>query len=143
VQFDDPDYEGGAKEVSLRQGQKNFLVFGSCEERCIQFVRKPTDDDVRDPKKRRSLVDCNTAAFSRKSRLNGFSLQYRLSVHWPNRFSSFKSNRSSEQVRKSNIEKKLYVPIRCLSGKLILYCFFPNWNKSKLKCCLIIKVFRI
>ncbi|WP_379163191.1 CPCC family cysteine-rich protein [Paenibacillus sp. sgz5001063] len=49
VQFDDPDYEGGANKVSLRQGQKNFIEFGACEERCIQFVRKPNDDDVRDP----------------------------------------------------------------------------------------------
>lgn len=28
--------------------QKNFLKFGACEERCIQFVRKPTNNDVRD-----------------------------------------------------------------------------------------------
>jgi len=46
VQFDDPDYEGGANVASLRQGQYNFLKFGACEERCKQFVRKPNKDDV-------------------------------------------------------------------------------------------------
>ncbi|MFF2484619.1 CPCC family cysteine-rich protein [Paenibacillus sp. NPDC058071] len=48
VQFDDPDYEGGANEVSLRQGQRNYIQFGACEVRCKQFVRKPTDEDERD-----------------------------------------------------------------------------------------------
>ena len=28
VQFDDPDYVGGANSVSLRQAQRNFLEFG-------------------------------------------------------------------------------------------------------------------
>lgn len=31
VQHDDPDYEGGANTVSLRQARKNFLEFGACE----------------------------------------------------------------------------------------------------------------
>ncbi|WMT43561.1 CPCC family cysteine-rich protein [Paenibacillus sp. D2_2] len=52
VEFDDPDYAGGANEVSLRQGQSNFLKFGACEERCIQFVRKPNKNDIYEgPKK--------------------------------------------------------------------------------------------
>ncbi|MFE4814526.1 CPCC family cysteine-rich protein [Peribacillus simplex] len=49
VQFRDPDYEGGANEVSLRQAQKNFVKFGACEEGCIAFVRKPNKKDIRDP----------------------------------------------------------------------------------------------
>ncbi|OPH56446.1 hypothetical protein BC351_28095 [Paenibacillus ferrarius] len=49
IQSTDPDYWGGANEVSLRQGQRNFLEFGACEERCGQFVRKPMDDDIQDP----------------------------------------------------------------------------------------------
>ncbi|KRE57465.1 CPCC family cysteine-rich protein [Paenibacillus sp. Soil750] len=49
VQFRDPDYEGGANEVSLRQGQANFIKFGACEERCIEFVRKLTINDIKDP----------------------------------------------------------------------------------------------
>ncbi|SDX49922.1 CPCC family cysteine-rich protein [Paenibacillus sp. CF384] len=49
IQFHDPDYEGGANEVSLKQGQKNYLAFGACEERYKQFVTKPTQADVCDP----------------------------------------------------------------------------------------------
>ncbi|TKG99763.1 hypothetical protein FC678_26000 [Peribacillus simplex] len=48
VQFRDPDYEGGANEVSLRQAQKNFFKFGACEEGCIEFVRKPNGKDIKD-----------------------------------------------------------------------------------------------
>ena len=48
VQFKEPDYEGGANEVSLRQAQENFIVFGACEKRCIELVRKPTSEDVKD-----------------------------------------------------------------------------------------------
>jgi hypothetical protein len=45
VQFNDPDYEGGANIPSLRTAQKNYLDFGACEERCIEFVRKPNEND--------------------------------------------------------------------------------------------------
>jgi hypothetical protein len=48
VQFDDPDYEGGANEVSLRQAQKNFTEFGACERRLLSHVRNPTEQDERD-----------------------------------------------------------------------------------------------
>ncbi|QKE06245.1 CPCC family cysteine-rich protein [Bacillus cereus] len=48
VQFKEPDYEVGANEVSLRQAQENFIVFGACEKRCIELVRKPTSKDVKD-----------------------------------------------------------------------------------------------
>jgi hypothetical protein len=41
VQFDDPDYEGGANRPSLRQAQTNFLRFGASEERRRASVRKP------------------------------------------------------------------------------------------------------
>ncbi|WP_127544894.1 CPCC family cysteine-rich protein [Paenibacillus amylolyticus] len=57
VQLDDPDYAGGANVVSLREGQSNFLKFGACEERCIQFVRKPNENDVFEgPKKINSSI---------------------------------------------------------------------------------------
>ena len=48
VQFDDLDYEGGANTRSLRQAQKNYTIFGACEERCIEFVRTPSETDVKD-----------------------------------------------------------------------------------------------
>jgi len=48
VQFQDPDYEGGANEISLRQAQKNFIKFGACEEYCIKLVRKLNKEDIKD-----------------------------------------------------------------------------------------------
>ncbi len=48
VQFDDPDYTGGANIPSLRQAQKNFIVFGACEEDCIESVKKTTEKDEKD-----------------------------------------------------------------------------------------------
>lgn len=47
VQFNDPDYEGGANEPSLRQAQQNFATFGAAEQRFVQRVRKPTADEQR------------------------------------------------------------------------------------------------
>jgi len=41
IQFDDPDYEGGANEESLRQYQKAFLM--------RNVNRKLTDNNERDP----------------------------------------------------------------------------------------------
>lgn len=48
VQFRDPDYEGGANIVSLRQAQKNFIKFGACQEDYIELVRKPNENDIKD-----------------------------------------------------------------------------------------------
>ena len=49
VQYDDPDYEGGANELSLRQAQENFLSFGAKNKSHIEHVRKPEKSDERDP----------------------------------------------------------------------------------------------
>jgi hypothetical protein len=48
IQLDDPEYEGGANTVSLRQAQKNFLKFGACAEAMIKNVLKPTEEESRD-----------------------------------------------------------------------------------------------
>ncbi|MDX5475933.1 MAG: hypothetical protein LPK00_10410 [Bacillaceae bacterium] len=41
VQFNDPDdYEGGANAVSLKRAQKNYNLFGVCEERFIDYSRR-------------------------------------------------------------------------------------------------------
>ena len=48
IQFDDPNYEGCANKVSLKQGQRNFINFGACEREMILNVRKPTEDEQRD-----------------------------------------------------------------------------------------------
>lgn len=47
-QFIDPDSDGGANKVSLRQAQKNFIEFGACEKEMLQHVRKPNKDDIKD-----------------------------------------------------------------------------------------------
>jgi rubredoxin len=49
VQYDDPDYEGGANAVSLRQAQQNFLRSGVSDERFRRHARKPTAHDEKDP----------------------------------------------------------------------------------------------
>ncbi|MGI8996758.1 MAG: CPCC family cysteine-rich protein [Pyrinomonadaceae bacterium] len=48
VQFDDPDYAGGANKVSLKQAQKNFAEFGTSEMEWRRYVRQPRDKDERD-----------------------------------------------------------------------------------------------
>jgi len=49
VQFEDPDSEGGANEVSLKRAQKNFQLFGAAERRNIKNVKKPNREDKKDP----------------------------------------------------------------------------------------------
>jgi hypothetical protein len=48
IQLNDPNFEGGANRVSLKQGQKNFIEFGACEIEMIRYVRQPTKDEERD-----------------------------------------------------------------------------------------------
>jgi hypothetical protein len=46
VQFDDPDYEGGANRVSLRQARDNFCQLGVSEARLKPNVRSPRPDEL-------------------------------------------------------------------------------------------------
>ncbi|WP_333696749.1 CPCC family cysteine-rich protein [Flavobacterium sp.] len=55
IQLKDPDYEGGANKVSLRQGQRNFEKYGACEKEMIKNVRPPKTDEKRD--KEWKLID--------------------------------------------------------------------------------------
>lgn len=48
LQFDNPHRKGGANGVSLYEAQRNYLLFGACEERYIKFVRKTNENDVKD-----------------------------------------------------------------------------------------------
>ena len=48
VQMNEPNFEGGANHVSLKQAQKNFLEFGASEERVKQYVRQPKIDEPKD-----------------------------------------------------------------------------------------------
>ncbi len=47
VQFNDPDYVGGANKVSLNQARKNFLEFGASELEWKKYVRAPGKHDER------------------------------------------------------------------------------------------------
>ena len=49
VQFEDPDFAGGANTVSLRQVQQNFAAIGCTEEQFLSHVRPPSRKDNRDP----------------------------------------------------------------------------------------------
>ncbi|MEY9974740.1 hypothetical protein ABH966_005157 [Lysinibacillus sp. RC46] len=42
VQNEDPDFEGGANEVSLKQAQRNFKIYGASEERFKDSVVEPS-----------------------------------------------------------------------------------------------------
>ena len=46
LQFDDPDYRGGANKVSLNEARANFLKFGAVSEIFIGRTRKPTEDEL-------------------------------------------------------------------------------------------------
>jgi hypothetical protein len=49
VQAWDPDFEGGANRVSLRQAQENFRSFGASEARVTSYVRGPRAEECPDP----------------------------------------------------------------------------------------------
>ena len=48
VQFENPEYEGGANKVSLREARENFRAFGASEERFLDNVRPPRPDERAD-----------------------------------------------------------------------------------------------
>ena len=49
LQSENPAMENGANKVSLIQGQKNFEEFGACEKEMISHVRRPSNNELRDP----------------------------------------------------------------------------------------------
>ena len=46
VQLNDPNYEGGANQVSLIQARANFKIYKSSEERFVEFTRNPDYDEL-------------------------------------------------------------------------------------------------
>jgi hypothetical protein len=48
LQFENPDYRGGANEVSLNEARRNFEAFGSSDERGTDRVRPPNPDELPD-----------------------------------------------------------------------------------------------
>lgn len=47
VQFEDPDYVGGANGVSLNQARENFRLFGAVSKEFVGQVRKPLPQEIR------------------------------------------------------------------------------------------------
>jgi hypothetical protein len=45
VQFEDPNYAGGANSVSLNQARKNYALFGACDESAKSFTRSPKPEE--------------------------------------------------------------------------------------------------
>lgn len=46
VQFDDPDFDGGANEPSLNEAKVNFREFGASTEAQVGSVRKPLPTEL-------------------------------------------------------------------------------------------------
>lgn len=51
LQLENPDYEGGANEVSLNQAKQNFKMIGAINTNAIKYSRKPTIDEIPKGKK--------------------------------------------------------------------------------------------
>jgi hypothetical protein len=47
VQFEDPNYAGGANSVSLNQARENFKLFGAVSKEFVNQVRKPLPQEIR------------------------------------------------------------------------------------------------
>lgn len=45
VQLNDPNFEGGANEVSLNQARINYKSFGASSKKYLDKVRKPLDEE--------------------------------------------------------------------------------------------------
>jgi len=47
VQFENPNYVGGANSVSLNQARENFRLFGAVSKEFVNQVRKPLPQEIR------------------------------------------------------------------------------------------------
>ena len=46
VQFSDPNYEGGANEISLNKARENYERIGAISERYLKNVRRPSKTEI-------------------------------------------------------------------------------------------------
>jgi hypothetical protein len=46
VQFNDPQFEGGANEMSLSTARTNYLEFGAVDKKFMAIVRRPLPDEI-------------------------------------------------------------------------------------------------
>jgi len=102
VQYSEPDYEGGANIPSLRQVQKNYDVFEACEERCIEFVRKPNEKDVKDPNWKVN----GAQNIARKKYMMGIQSLYLVVYKQPVWYKRFLSEEQRQQTKHPNNQPK-------------------------------------
>ena len=48
VQYDDPDYDGGANEISLNKARENYKRIGAISEKYLSKTRKPFKEEIVD-----------------------------------------------------------------------------------------------
>ncbi len=46
VQYDNPDFSGGANEPSLNEARENYRSFGANSKRDLPRARPPNDDEI-------------------------------------------------------------------------------------------------
>lgn len=46
VQFNDPDFHGGANQESLRDAKRNFRILGAKNSESLNHARKPLPDEL-------------------------------------------------------------------------------------------------
>jgi nitrogen fixation-related uncharacterized protein len=46
VQYDDPDYKGGANEMSLNEAKASFRAIGAISPKKLKDVRPPKEDEI-------------------------------------------------------------------------------------------------
>ena len=49
VQFDDPDFGGGANRLSLNEARENFRRIGASDARFVEQTRPPRTDEIPPP----------------------------------------------------------------------------------------------
>lgn len=45
IQYEKPDYDGGANEISLNTARENFKKFGAISTMYLKYVRAPLDEE--------------------------------------------------------------------------------------------------
>lgn len=46
IQYDDPDYEGGANNISLNKARVNYKKMGAISTDCLKYVRDATKEEM-------------------------------------------------------------------------------------------------
>ncbi|KEQ12214.1 CPCC family cysteine-rich protein [Endozoicomonas numazuensis] len=46
IQNENPDYEGGANDISLNQAKENYKKYGASDKRFLTYVRPPSEEEI-------------------------------------------------------------------------------------------------